>query len=46
MEHSAKFQRIKGWYDDGHWTVKMVSNAVLMGWLSETEFFEITGTVY
>lgn len=46
MKHSTKFQRIKGWYDDGHWTKKMVANAVIMGWITEIEFFEITNEIY
>lgn len=42
-EHSAKFQQVKDWYDNGHWTKKMVRNAVSKGWITEEECVEIIG---
>lgn len=46
MKHSMKFQQIKTWYDNGHWTLKMVSDAVKFRWITEVEFEEITKKIY
>lgn len=43
---SNKFQKVKSYYDRGFWTVSMVKNAVVKGWITAEEFEEITGTVY
>lgn len=45
-EHSAKFEQIKEWYDNGHWTAKMVANAVVKGKITAEEYEEITGEPY
>ena len=42
MEHSSKFMKVKTYYDCGLWTIKMVQNAVLKGWITNEEFLEIT----
>jgi len=43
MEHSAKFEQIKKWYDDGLWSKRAVKNAVKKGWITAEEYEEITG---
>lgn len=42
MEHSAKFIRVKGYYDSGLWNAEMVMNAVGK-WITEEEAKEIIG---
>ena len=46
MEHSAKFELVKRYYDEGKWTKKAVRNAVVKGWITAAEYEEITGEVY
>ena len=41
--HSARFEKVKGYYDKGYWTASMVRNAVIKGWITADEFVEITG---
>lgn len=43
MAHSAKFDKVKGYYDRGLWNETRVSNAVMKGWITAAEFEEITG---
>ena len=43
---SKKYNIVKGMYDRGSWTVAMVRNAVLKGWITAVEFTEITGEPY
>lgn len=52
-EHSPKFDKVKSYYDlwvqtDGGkgWSPKMVSNAVMKGWITADEYEEITGEPY
>lgn len=44
-EHSAKFERVKGYYEAGLWTEAMVRNAAknpkAAPWLTEAEVEEI-----
>ena len=40
MEHSAKFEKIKGYYDAGFWTDEMVRNATGR-WITKDEADEI-----
>ena len=46
-EHSAKFDRVKRYYDNGLWTAKMVRNAAknpkASPWITATEAEEILG---
>ena len=44
--HSAKYEKVKGYYDNGYWTKKMVWNAVGKGWITPDEYTEITGEPY
>lgn len=46
MEHSNKYDKVKYYYDNGFWTLDMVKNAVIKGWITEEEFYEITGIDY
>lgn len=46
MEHSAKFDKVKKYYDGGLWNATRVKNAVIKKWITEDEFFEITGISY
>ena len=46
MEHSEKFELVKGYYDEGRWKKKAVRNAVVKGWITAAEYEEITGEGY
>lgn len=46
MEHSKKYEKVKYYYDNGLWTLDMVKNAVIKGWITEEEYKEITGLEY
>ena len=46
MEHSEKFELVKGYYDAGIWSKKAVKNAVKKGKITKAEFEEITGVKY
>ena len=46
MEHSAKYNKVKQYYDKGLWTKHMVGNAVTKGWITAEEYEEITGGAY
>ena len=44
--HSPKFEKVKKYYEDGRWNLKMVKNAVAAHWITAAEFEEITGEPY
>lgn len=46
VEHSPKFELVKGYYDSGLWKKKAVKNAVVKGWITANEYQEITGEAY
>ncbi len=46
MEHSNNYDKVKSWYDMKMWPESRVRNAVVMKWITEEEFTEITGKVY
>lgn len=46
MEHSPKFNKVKGYYDNGLWNKAMVYNAVDKGWITAAEYEEIVGEPY
>ena len=46
MEHSPKFNKVKGYYDSGFWNKAMVKNAVAKNWINAAEYEEITGEPY
>lgn len=47
-DHSPKFDKVKTYYDDGHWTADMVRNAAhnppASPWITEAEVDKILGT--
>lgn len=43
---SAKYSKVKKYYDAGLWSLKQVGNAVVKGWITEEEYLEITGEDY
>ena len=43
---SAKFNKVKTYYDKGLWNKAMVRNAVAKEWITAEEYEEITGEVY
>ena len=43
---SAKYNKVKNYYDKGLWTLAQVKNAVVKGWITVEEFTEITGEEY
>lgn len=45
-EHSAKFARVKNYYDTGLWSKAKVRNAVIKGWITADEYAEIVGESY
>lgn len=43
---SAKYNKVKGYYDNGLWNKTMVRNAVVKGWITAEEYAQITGEPY
>ena len=43
---SPKFEKVKGYYDNGLWNKTMVKNAVKKGWITAEEYKIITGEKY
>lgn len=41
--HSAKYETVKLMHDRGLWSKKRVHDAVVKGWITETEYEKITG---
>ena len=41
-----KYSIVKAHYDEGTWTIEQVRNAVIKGWITESEYMEITGQEY
>ena len=46
IEHSPRFEEVKGYYDAGLWKKKAVRNAVLKNWITAEEYEEITHEAY
>ena len=46
VQHSPKFEDIKGYHDSGFWNAGMVINAVMKKRITAEEYTEITGKVY
>lgn len=44
--HSKNYEKVKGYYDGGYWSEARVKNAVTKGWITESEYEEITGGAY
>lgn len=45
-EHSAKFEKVKAYYDASLWNKEAVKNAVVKKWIAAAEYEEITGEPY
>lgn len=43
---SKHYQKVKKYYDSNQWTIQQVRNAVIKDWITESEFYEITGKEY
>ena len=43
---SAKFEKVKGYYEKGLWNKVMVRNAVVKNWITAEEYELITGEAY
>ena len=43
---SAKFEKVKKYYDTGLWSAEWVANAVVKGWITAAEYEEIVGEAY
>lgn len=43
---SAKFNKVKTYYEQGLWSKVWVRNAVEKGWITAAEYEEITGEEY
>lgn len=43
---SAKYEIVKKYYKNKLWTLEQTRNAVVKGWITESEFEEITGKEY
>ena len=46
VQHSPKFEDIKGYNDSGFWNATMVKNAVKKKRITAEEYTEITGKEY
>ena len=46
MEYSKKFKEVLDFYKNNFWSERMVRNAVIKNWITESEFKEITGKQY
>lgn len=46
MEHSKHFEKVKYYYEEGFWNIRMVYNVVAKGWITPDEYEEITGEKY
>ena len=42
----SKFDKVKKYFDRGLWSLAMVRNAVIKGWITAEEFKTITGEDY
>ena len=40
---SKNYSKVKKWYDTGNWSIARVYNAIGKNWITEDEFFTITG---
>ena len=43
---SKYYNIVKRNYDNGYWSIDKVRDAVVKGWITPEEFYDITGEVY
>lgn len=41
--HSKNYEKVYNFYREGYWSKQKVKNAVIKGWITESEYREITG---
>lgn len=46
MNHSKCFEKVKRHYNNESWSIFRVREAVVRGWITPSEFKEITGKDY
>jgi len=46
MEYSKNYNKVKTYYEEEFWNESKVRNAVVKGWITEEEFFDIVGIKY
>ena len=46
VTHSKNFEKVKYYYDHNLWGIDRVRQAVVKGWITESEFVEITNEPY
>ena len=46
MDHSKNYEKVKRWHDMKMWNETRVRSAVVMEWITQDEFKEITGKDY
>lgn len=39
----SKYQKVKDYYDRGLWSINRIADAVKKGWITDKEYYEITG---
>ena len=44
--HSPKYEKVKAYYDMGIWDKRKVHDALVKGWITPSEYEEITGEPY
>ena len=42
----SRYNVVKRYYDLGYWTIQMVRNAVVKGWITPEQYKQITGEDY
>lgn len=42
----SKYDKVKHYYDKGYWSINMVRNAVVKGWITPEQYETITGAEY
>jgi hypothetical protein len=46
MAALSKFEKVKGFYEKGLWSISRVRDSVEKEWITPEQFFEITGEEY
>lgn len=46
VTHSTHFNKVKYYYEHNLWNIDRVRQAVVKGWITEAEFFEICHEPY
>lgn len=46
VTHSTHFEKVRYYYEHNLWNIDRVRQAVVKGWITESEFTEITNEPY